>query len=351
MKCLRCGGPIGKKRKAKFCSASCRALFSLLSPPKYFTEKDIADFKYLYENFPKEKILKRFPKMQWRRIQNIAYGLGIKLTEESQLKRYADLRNGDLSKLLYMSKETCYWLGLIVTDGYISKDGLLTVALCKNDFKYLSKLAKYLDTDLSFYKPYKNSRGALPGSKGIVRIKISDKINGIKLRNLFEIKNKKTYEPVSIDFLKNKYQIFCFFIGMMDGDGSINAKGKWLNIDMHVNYYYFLQELGNKLKYFGFISNFNMSKYKSMCRFQINRTADLIKIKKMLTKLKLPILKRKWNLLNINKLNRVKKYFLPDLKSTIKKLRKKKYILRDICSLINYSSIGSLYSFCKRNYI
>ena len=339
--CLCCNKCFFSNRDAKFCSDSCRAKIATRTAPKYFTRNDISDLKNLYKNESKQKVLKRFPNHEWKSIQNIATRLGIP-------KLHSELSIGNIKKLLYLNKESCYWLGLIATDGYISKCGTLKVSLCINDSKYLSGLSKYLGCNLNYY--YKNRfANRFNGSKGIVRVKVKDYTYGVKLRELFKIKDKKTYEPISIDFLKNKYQFFCFFIGMIDGDGSIKKNGRGMCIDMYINQYSFLEKLGNILKKYNFISGFKIQKYLKMCRLNIHRKNDLYNIYRLVKKLKLPILKRKWN--RIKDVKIIRTSCLVDNKSTIKKLRKRGYGYKTITKILGYSSFGSLYSFCKRNKI
>lgn len=316
---------------------SSTGLIIYMKLPKNFSFNDIKDLKNLYPLSSKEDILARFKNYRWRHLQNIANCLHIK-------RHVHKTRHGNIEKLLTLNKESCYWLGLIAADGCIYENGTLKIDLCQTDSKYLSKLANYLNTKLYFYKRYDSSK---IGGKGTVRLKIKDYIHGVALRNLFKISGQKTYNPISIEFLKNKYQIFCFFIGMVDGDGTINNKA--LHIDMHINYYDFMLNLGNKLKYFNFISNFTMQKYKSMVRFSIHKNKDLIKIKELVIKLDLPILKRKWN--NISCTPSSFNLILENHKSTIKHLRKKGFKLQQICNAIHYSSCGSLHNFCKNHSI
>ena len=311
--------------------------------PKTFTKKDIKDLTFLYKNSPKSTILKRFPNYQWNSLNNITGFLHLKRDID-----HSKRRNGDISKLLSLSKESCYWLGLIITDGCISKDGTVKVDLQRRDTKYLSGLSKYLGSKLYFYKKYKSNKRNRKGN-GIVRVKVKDLIYGLKLRNLFGIKDKKTYEPVSIDFLKNKYQFFCFFIGMVDGDGSIKKGGRGMCIDMHINQYPFLEKLGNILKKYNFISYFTIQTYMKMCRLNIHRRNDLLEIYKLVKKLKLPILKRKWD--RIRNMKPPRGPYLMENKSTIKKLRKRGYGYKTITKILNYSSFGTLYTFCKNHNI
>lgn len=252
-----------------------------------YTNKDIKDLIKLYPLGKKEDILNRFPSICWRTIQNIAYSLNLK-------RKINEKRNGKIEKLFNKSFESFYWIGLISTDGYVSKDGELKVDLCKTDYLYLKKLANFLETKLYFFPKYK---GGKSGAKGICRVKIKDIHYGVKLREHLNIKGKKTYNPISINFISTKKQLISFFCGMVDGDGTINKLSEGISIDMHKNYKNFFVTIGNKLKRYGLVDKYYISEYKKMCRLMISKESSK-KIKKEALKLNLPLMERKWDIIN-----------------------------------------------------
>lgn len=76
------------------------------------------------------------------------------------------------------------------------------------------------------------------------RFSVMDKVNGETLKNRLQITEKKTYNPPSdFSFLKTPEMRLAFFIGFVDGDGSIhhdhNGTFKSIRIVIHENWYNF----------------------------------------------------------------------------------------------------------------
>ena len=259
----------------------------------------IERFKFIYQTLSKIEILNEFTPYSWRYLQNIASKLQIK-------KQYSEKRNGKIDKLFNGSLESFYWLGLITTDGSILKDGTLKIDLCVTDYNYLNNLAIFLETQIKTYPPYqKNKKG-----KGICRVKIKDIHAGIQLRNLLKIENKKTYNPISIEFIKTKNELLSFLCGYIDGDGSITKKCCAIHIDAHQNYKEFFHEFGNKLIKFQIINQYTLIQYKKMVRLNFNKV-DSINLKKIALKLGLPLMNRKWDRIgSFLKIDKPKKFLL-----------------------------------------
>lgn len=251
--------------------------------PRYFTSDRVAFLREHYPNSPKWRILKHFPKYSWRSLQNIANFLRIK-------RGYSSLRRGNLARLLDCSNESLYWLGLIATDGWVGEDGTLKIDLNKGEAKYLRKFANYLSTNMKTYPAYQGSK---IGSKGICRVKVKDVKIGKEIRSLFKITGKKTYNPISIEFISTKEHLASFFSGMIDGDGGIGKNGI-MTLDMHINYKDFLKNLGNLLIIKGLIKDFGIVLYDEMVRLYICKS-ETIKFYEFTKNLNLPLMKRKWS--------------------------------------------------------
>ena len=302
---------------------------------KYWTEEKISELIYSYKNLSKIEIMNRFPEYKWRSIQNVAYSIGIK-------KEFCETRNGNIEKLFNGSNESYYWLGLIVTDGYISKDGELKIELAVKDYQYLKKLSEFLNTNISIFPPYKSSK---PNSNGTCRVKIKDINNGVKLRNLLGIIDKKTYSPINFDFISERKGLISFLGGYIDGDGTINKEGD-IKIDAHMNYEDFMVKFGENLVNEKIITKFSIIRYCDMVRISFPRK-DSIKLKKILLGLNLPIMGRKWD--RVPETEKIKRNYLNENKEKIISLRKEGKTYKEICEIISYKSHGTLCSFIKKN--
>jgi len=306
-----------------------------MTTPKTFTFDKIELLKKTYSKLPKKEVLKYFPEYKWRSLQNIANSLKIK-------REICPQRRGNIENLFNNSFESYYWLGLIAADGTISNNGTLKIDLSIHDIDYLKNLAKFLNTTISVFPPYNSVNSKK--SDGICRVKIKDLKYGLKLRDLFKINGLKTYNPINIDFISEKDFLMSFVGGLIDGDGNISKRG-YIFIDMHKNYFNFLNELGEKLKNYQLIDDFNVFIYKDMCRISFNSKSSLL-MKNHLKSLNLPIMERKWS--RISDIPKIKNYLLFH-KDEIIKLRKNGKKLNEICDIINYKSIGTLSSFIKNH--
>jgi len=284
--------------------------------------------KIVYSNLSKDEVLNEFPEYSWRYLQNLASSWGIKRFTNGK-------RNGKINKLFNDSNESYYWLGLIITDGYISRDGELKVSLSIKDYDYLNNLALFLETKISKFPPYGKDKGG-----GSCRIKIKDINDGVKLRELLKITGKKSYNPVNIDFVKSKKSLISLLGGYIDGDGSISKKGK-IQIHAHINYYNFMVKFGDRLKVFDIITKFSVTTHKDMCSLNIT-TYDSLSIKKELNNLGLPIMSRKWD--RVSDIKKVKNYLI-EHQDKIIKMRKSGKTYKEICKEINYKSVGTLCEF------
>lgn len=255
----------------------------IMSIPKTWTEEQLNLLKSTYGELSKEEVLKAFPQYKWRYLQNIA-------TELKIPKMVDERRKGNMCKLLDGSLESFYWLGLIVTDGSIMEDGTLKVELSVEDYDYLTRLGDFLNVKVFKYPHYQSGK---KNGKGTCRVKLKNIIEGAKLRQLLKIDGKKTYNPVSIEFIKTREEMISFLCGCIDGDGTIDIKGD-VKLDAHKNYENYMVELGDRLIFFDIIKRYSITKYKDMVRINFGR--DGIKeLKKEILKLKLPYMDRKWS--------------------------------------------------------
>jgi len=293
--------------------------------PKNWSDEDKKKIIELYPYSSKDIILANFPNNTWRYLQNIAGLLGV--------KRKVGKRIGDVRKLFDDTNESYYWLGLILTDGYISDDGELKIELKVDDYDYLSNFAKFIDGKIIKLKKYGSHNG-----NGTCRVKIKDSINTVRIKHMFSISKIKTYNPPNISFIDESDKLLSLLGGMIDGDGSISKKGK-IQIHAHKNYEYYMGNLGEKLVSHNLISNFTVTTYLDMCSFNIP-TKDSYSIKCGLESMDLPIMKRKWG--------RVNEPITPKLvanKNKIFKMRKEGSTLKEICDEIGTNSIGNLSTF------
>jgi len=261
-----------------------------LSPIKMY-KWDSNDKKLLKKHWSyskKELIQKLFPSIKWNSIKEMARRLG--------LKRIIEYRKGDLSPLLKENNVAYYWMGFIMADGWISKEGQLVVGLSKKDKCHLEKLAKLLKTNINtieceetefFGKKYKREKP--------VRIAVQDKVLGLKLKNKMNISIRKTYNPPDLSFLNTNNKFFSFLAGFIDGDGSFskNKYNVYFRIECHKNWIknfkYIKKRIDNCI-----LNDIKIKKLEKSVLLSSGNNLFLNKLKNYILKLNIPIMERKW---------------------------------------------------------
>lgn len=243
-----------------------------------WSDKEVNMLNKLYLDASKSQILKNLPGRSWVSIYNKAFILGLKRN-----KSY-----GDLSILLEDNNQTYYWIGFLMADGHFSKSGDLQVNLAKKDMSHLIKLAKFINHKKELKNP---------------RLSIKDKEVIQSLKNKFDIKSNKTYNPCNVKGIVDEELLFSLIIGFIDGDGSIKqSKGRTgMYIKCHNSW------LRNLQFFSDFLCKDEEKKYTAVTNkdgLAVTWITDLIilkNIKRRAIDLNLPVLNRKWKNIDLNK--------------------------------------------------
>ena len=126
-----------------------------------------------------------------------------------------------------------------------------------------------------------------------------------KLMDKFEISERKTYEPSLFFDMLSDNRLVSAFAGFIDGDGCINyqhgRKDCMLRIKIHSNW---KKNLQNTVTRISDISGFKLPKVRinnqGYCNWGTGNNEFLRWYKKKLVKLKLPILARKWDKVDLS---------------------------------------------------
>lgn len=202
------------------------------------------------------------------------------------MKKYHELYN-----LFSQSNEALYWQGFILADGYINHETKrLVFELAPKDLDQVNKLAKFINFD----------------NKNKPIIRIQDKMHVDSLIKILRVKPRKSFTGFTLNkrlSLESKLKIY---IGFIDGDGCIDKQSNRfdckLRIKLHESSLKFLKQLEKDIyQYFNFeyknLTKINSSGYAQLT---ISNNTLLRKLKRFVIKHKLPILERKWNIININ---------------------------------------------------
>lgn len=233
-----------------------------------------------------------------------------------------------LNKLLENTPEKFYWLGFLVADGHFSNTGRLQVTLALEDYAHLQKLATWLgDFKVKIWG-------------GTCSLAVMDVSTVKELQRLYKIQSNKTENPPDLSILTEE-QLFCFKVGFIDGDGSIQKQtGRndcKITIKCHKNWLKFFKDN------FSPKSHVNAAGY-AYCGFA--NIQYLQELKKRSQQLQLPVLERKWDLIDTTTVSKTVKAL--ELKNKISDLLKIGKKCKEISEILgqNYTTV---YMIIQRN--
>ena len=243
----------------------------------------------------KQVIYEKLPNRSHDAIRDQAMKLKLKPLSEG-------FYNSNLQILLEEELESYYWIGFIYADGHFGSQeerSKLSIKLSNLDADHVEKFARYISYN-----------GDVKSDSQFTNITLMNKEIGEKIKKKFDISNAKTYNPPSVDIFKNftDEQFLSVLIGFIDGDGCIfvkNKKTKYaiITICCHSSW-------GDILTYFSVRINDIYQKgllkeYSNKRGYRvvdINRTAIIHGLKNFAIKNNLPVMPRKWDKIDLNKI-------------------------------------------------
>jgi hypothetical protein len=206
--------------------------------------------------------------------------------------RLAAKKDSNMGVLLEETNESYYWIGFILADGHINKSNRLKVVLAIKDFEHLNKLKNFLNIQKITNTTISSSIAAMDVE--IINI----------LCKKFDINQNKTIHPPNLEIFKNinnKDLLLSLIAGFIDGDGSIRnqsmgRKDFKLEIKCHKNWLSILQFFCLEICKKDF-TKINNQGYAYFC---ISDTVILKELKRSIELLNIPILKRKWDIIDYN---------------------------------------------------
>lgn len=184
-------------------------------------------------------------------------------------------------------EETCYWLGVMYTDGFLSKTNKYTsyfgIGVQESDEEWLIKFKKYLKYTGKIHH-YKVGKTGYKPDTPYVRLQIGNNKIVENLENFGVVANKTT---IIKSIPKNIFKIDDFIRGVVDGDGSLRKDYPNLRI---CGNYEFLIDIANYLKL-----PYNIYKDKSIYDLSYNVNESRI-LEKRLYQNAICYLERKYNI-------------------------------------------------------
>ena len=276
-----------------------------------WTKKENNILKKYWKNSKKEDILNRLGSRTWNACVIQAVKLHLNRDKTHINVNGTKKRNyiNGVSKLCSLLKEipeAYYWAGFIAADGHITSKYRLKITLSLKDLKHLQKFAKFVNCNIVHINKYKNYCWISLQDKNIIK----------KFENKFKICSYKTYNLIDPK-IKSKKLFFSFLAGFIDGDGRVARL--WKRQDAHISIVGHKNSLKVFRKWFKRLflefkpiqSNSLISKgtipyidKEGYARGVISNFEIVKLIKKIILKLNLPAMKRKWNTVDLNKVSR-----------------------------------------------
>ena len=245
-------------------------------------------------------------------------------------------RVGDLSVLLEDSLETYYWIGFLLADGSFTNNRL-ELTLSNNDADHLYKFAKYIK--------YTGSYGKRMDQKQIY-CKNIDTVSAICKK--FQIHNNKTYNPPETLLKFSESQNLALIAGFIDGDGHI-AKHRTCNsfrltIKLHSSWLQILREINR------FLCNTDYCKINTLgyAELTISDSEILKELKQKVIQLNIPIMLRKWNIIDTDYVSKYTKAKL--LKNNVISLYNSGMPRKEISKKLN-TSLSNITKILKKYYV
>ena len=208
-------------------------------------------------------------------------------------------RLNNLSILLEDTPETYYWIGFLLADGHFDEKRIV-VGLAEHDRGHLERFAKYISYEGTISTVKK-------GPYSAVRLSAMDAEVVTKLREKFDIKSNKTYNPPESLSWVSEDLFICLMAGLIDGDGNITNFYKrndaFIRIKQHKSWLPILREIG---EYFGESDRVKINK-QGYVEVEITGFPKIRELKKKLLEYNLPLMDRKWDKLDIGLQTRYEK--------------------------------------------
>ena len=199
------------------------------------------------------------------------------------------IKQHKLKKLLEESCEKYYWLGFLLADGHF-EDKRLSVSVSIQDLQHLEKFKTFLESSAIIGRNLSTCNGK---KYEYCKLSIMDSFSIPLLKQQYNISNRKTYEPPNLLNIPDDF-LFCLFIGFIDGDGSIQKQTNRPDCKITVKCH---KSWSSVLSLF----NSNVKETKDGYSYiSFTKTSVIKEFKQKAIQFNLPLLERKWDLVDLN---------------------------------------------------
>jgi DNA-binding transcriptional regulator WhiA len=254
----------------------------------YWTEERKLLLEDKYKTSTKEQLLSLFPEKSQYQIYNRAHLQHLK-KDISVL-----FGNDGLKILLDKSCQSLYWMGFVFADGCLRRNKRINLSVSTKDERHIAAYSEYIGAKC---KIVSSKNGFLDGKYEMCVCESGQLQTVNQIIDTFDLKFAKTYNPPNINILSaaldTKKKFLSFLAGYIDGNGSIDAKGR-CRIEAHASWITVFKYFNTVLKkyYPQKIDNFKINKY-GFSFFRIE-CGIIREIKRFLIENNIHKLERKW---------------------------------------------------------
>lgn len=193
--------------------------------------------------------------------------------------------------------QSAYWAGFIGADGNINQDlKRLEIELHSDDKHHLEQFKQDLELDVTVSDRTRTKKSGFKSSTSRIQISSAELVGGLVQQ--FNLKPKKSLDLEPPVLLGND-DAFCYIIGYIDGNGSINQRTNTTTVSLSVttgsiSIADWMTQALNILCKTSFPKINVVKKDKSYVYVFLYEHGDCIKIAKKLQGYKIPCLQRKW---------------------------------------------------------
>lgn len=277
-----------------------------------FSQEEVDILRANWDKLPKKDILKLMEKCNISRDWTEYEAKAQKLNLYRNCKEVYKSKS-NLFKLLEENCTAYYWMGFGLADFYFS-NRKISVTLSNKDFDHLVKLTEFIEVQ----DPCIRVRSRKTGFKNHHKFTtscvttFSGKDAIIKLKNKFDIKNQKSFNPPDYDLAYKTFSdkhLVSLLIGLIDGDGWItytSNKNTRLGLCGPIEWKSFFIKLTDQVSNYlsckspRFYERYRENR-KPMVDMQINSQKFIIALKNFIMDHNLPVLERKWDKVTISK--------------------------------------------------
>ena len=296
-----------------------------------WSKNEINTLKKNYQKSKKE-IGKLLPNRTSQAINLMASKLNLRKIKNEYVK-------SDLSPLLEDTHRSFYWIGFLLADGSISKNRL---NFSQSSKETMDRFTEFVNSNYSYRINNKKYE--------VYAWSCQDKFYLPLIKEKFDIKERKTYNPPNIDYSKFDIKLLIsLFIGFIDGDGSIcyqtNREDCSIRIKIHKSWEKWLIKITDLIGnyYETKIPTPKINKEGYLC-CQICNSIIVTNLKKHIIRYKINAIPKKWNKINENFVSR---YQIAKInKKEAKKLRKRGHTYAEISKKLKVS-ISTVYHYLK----